>query len=341
MSETLELTVIDEKSMKHLSLPTQKLIKDLSKELNVEKLQLFNPLVETMITIEGFKDIKYNEEDPETIQQYKDASKVIKSFRASTKRAKSALKKPILETGKKLDTIEKTFVGRATDVLEALLEEFKPYIEEEARLKQEREDRKNKATIEKIEQLSDETIQQQLVMARMNAKMRIDAELNSFVPDAVEKAQTFSKEALSKQIEALKELKIQGYTFNDDDIALLLEDQAEEIKKTFYRNIDSSIAILEMAFSKPDLSSAPPLPPPPKPVDLMDIEVNESGISFVAPSITQENPDYFSNAISDILDDAIESISNLNPAEPREGIIKKELIDYLTQLQTKATDYLS
>ena len=134
--EPTMITVINTDEFKKLPPSTQKLITKLTKDLKVSGLNLLNPLVESMVIIDGFKAIKYDAENAETIQQYKDAKATIRSFNASTRKAKKEIKAPLLATGKDLDRIEKTFLEEAKEIQEKYLDvEFKPYIDEEERKK--------------------------------------------------------------------------------------------------------------------------------------------------------------------------------------------------------------
>jgi len=338
MSEVQELVVIDQENMKHLSLGTQQLIKELSEELDIKKLTVFNPLVERMIAIEQYKEFKYIPEDKESIANYKSAWKDIRNFRSVTKKTKSLLKKPILETGKKLDTIERIFVDRATDVLDGLEEEYKGYLEEQERIKEEKEAKKNKATTDKIAELSEEATQSKIIIERMNAYNSITKELNNMITEAVAQSTTYSKEALEKELSDLNAYT--DFTFDETEAELLLDEQKEEILELFTKNKTNAIGILQNAIK---LANVPPpvTPEVQAPVPNVDDIPQTPGPVMMAPSLTQANPDYFKDSCCDILTDALEAIENLQPANEKETSVQKGTIEGLNKIQNKIIDYLT
>lgn len=339
-----EMVIIPEENMKHLSLPTQKLIGELSDELDIDKLTKFNPLVETMIEIESFKSIKYDADDDVSIASFKEAKSTIRSFRSLTKKTKSLLKKPILETGKKLDKIEKTFVERATNVLNELEKEFKPYLDEEEKKKEERLAKKNKATTDKIEALSDEAVQQKKIIERGKLHTKLQNEISTYVPDAMTKAKTFSKNALAEEIEALKELKDTGYNLEEDEKAILLEEQQEEIATLFQNNIDAALHILQTEFDKPVVPVVPVIESGHNLGDTLTMgqisQPESSGMQMMAPSLTQANPDYFKTTVDTILSNSIVELNKLDPANDKEKSVKETLLKSFTSSKSKVIAYL-
>jgi len=128
----------------HLNKEAQEAVIFLSEKMTANDLLQLNPLVQSMVQVESFLDLKYTDlQDKETIQKFKDHKKVIGSFNAAVRKTKKELKAPYWEIGKKLDLIEKSFLNRAKEVKELMESEFQPYLDDEQRKKDQRETKKN------------------------------------------------------------------------------------------------------------------------------------------------------------------------------------------------------
>lgn len=345
MSETKAeaLLVLTKEDLKGLPLTTQKVINELTDELNIKALGVFNPIVKAMVDMEKIKELKYIADDKENAQAFTTNKVALGKFNASVGRAKKEMKAPILATGKKIDALEKIFKARGTAVKDYLFKEFAPLIKIQEDIKAEKLAKKNKSSIDKIETLSDEAVGQALVISRMQMKGKIDKELNAYVPDAVKKAQTFSKEALLKEITDLKELKGVGFTLEESEKATLLPEQQEEVVLAFTTNIDSAIFILQTEFDKPVAQDIQVNDPTviEEGLDHKGEHVEESVVDMIAPSLTQENPEFFKDAMCDILTEAINSIQNLNPASEKETSVKNGTVTGLQKIEKQIIDYLS
>ena len=342
--ETIE--VLNLEDLKGLPLTTQKVVNDLKDELNLKDLSVFNPIVKAMVEMEEIKKLKYIPDDKENAQAFTTNKVALGKFNASVGRAKTKLKAPYVSINKKIDLLTKTFKDRGVSVKEHLFKEFDELIKQQEADKAAKVAKKNKASIDKISDLSEEAVQQKLVITRMNLKSKLDKDLNGYVPDAVEKAKTFSKTALLKEIEELKELKDAGFTLEESEKECLLPEQQEEIISSFKTNIDSAIFILKTEYERP----LETLPTPGEPVPVSYIEnldvVDETEVpnnpigDMTAPSLTQSHPEYFKHAICNILTDAINSIWNLNPANEKEKNVLDGTVLGLQNTEKKIIDYL-
>lgn len=356
-TEETAIPIVEMTQFKLLSLPTQKKINELSVDLKATSLKTFNPLVQQMTVIEGYKTLKYVADDKTCIEQYKLAKASIKSFRARTKEAKKELKAPLLKTGKSIDEIEKVFIDRATEILKTLDKEYDAYIQQEATKKQEALDKKNKATIEKITEMSQENIEAKIIIERMKAKNAYDNEIRQITIETGTKIATHSREALAKEYDSLN--KLEEFYIAEKDISVLLPEQVVEIQKDWNTAVQGALMMLEMKIQQIDdaakLAAIPevnpltqrpvftgmPMMPPAKPLVEEPIVEEKAYMEFIAPSLTQENPDYFKDQVSLILQDAIESIENLNPANEKEKIVKANCATGLKGLEAKIIAYLS
>lgn len=345
-TEETSLEVLTVEDMKQLPLTTQKLINELSAELNIKALSEFNPIVKSMVDMEKMKELKYIPEDKENAQAFTTNKVALGKFNASVGRTAKNMKAPLLATGKKITALEKAFKARGILVKDYLLKEFDPLIVIQDAEKAAKTAKKNKASIDKIADLSEEAIEQALVISRMKLKQKLDKELNSYVSDAVSKAKTFSKTALSKEIEELRELKDSGFKLEESEKTTLLLEQQEEIISMFTANIDSAIFILQTELDKPEILTSThvsgiSVPPIPKNIHVVDQEILHSPVSsMMAPSLTQTNPEFFKDAIIDILTDCMDSIKDLNPANEKEINVKKGLITGLEKMELGVIDYL-
>lgn len=342
VNEDIMIPIVELEQYKLLPKPTQALIKDLSGDLKSSSLTVFNPLVEAMASIEAFKTIKYKEDDDDSIKAFKDAKSAIRSFRASTKEAKSTLKAPFLEIGKKLDTIEKTFIERATKILDELELEFKPYLDEEQRKKEELEARKNAEQTEKIEKLNEESSANAIIIKRMHIKSKYDSFIFGIGRDITSKLQTYSKEALKEE---LKLILIADLVIPQEEQEYLLREQIDELNQNFASAIHSATQLLEMkisAMENPTTYTPAPTPvyaPMDTPQESL-LEVIEDVESIFTPPLSKDDPEWFKINILDIFTDTIESINNLETKTQKEDNVKSQTIASLLTLQGKIDAFL-
>ena len=330
MKETM--TVYEAEHFKALPKETQKLIESLSKELQVKQLNVLNPLVEAMATIEGFSKIKYQADNEESVQQYKDSKKYIGSFNASTKKAKSALKKPFLETGRKLDKIEKMFLERAKNVMQALEEEFKPYVDEQEKLKQEREEKKNKAILDKVAELSESDTKQKLVIERSKVYNKHSSENQAMLDDVMAKVETFSEMALKLELSKIEKrelvIPVEEENLLLDDQVVNLKTSFESMKKSCIRMIDLRLKEIEIEKSKPKETEEPKATNPEPPEDV------------IVHSHEHVKGEAFSTAFSRVMQNAVNQIEIIPVVNDREKQAKISAVGAMQGYLIKILNYL-
>jgi len=250
MSKTT-VTVMQTEQFALLPKATQALITKLSKDLKVDGLNLFNPLIESMVTIEGFKELKFEAENELCIQQYKDAKAFTRSFNARTKEAKQKLKAPLLATGKDIELIAKTFLASAKDIYEEhLLVEFKPYLDEVEDKKQKALDKKNAATTAKIAELSEQTTDQKVALERSNIYRTYSSSFQEFLNTTIEKVDTYSIEALEQE---KVNIKGSSFTLSEEHTNTLLPDQIENLRESYNGIMATSLRLIESKIEEVDM----------------------------------------------------------------------------------------
>ena len=232
-------------------------------ELSSNDLTLFNPLVEMINTLasydyivgtakpakpEGMDDKEYDkivknwlkEEDT----RYKSVSKLIRSFNGDSKRAKDAIKAPIIQRGKMIDALYKTLTSFSEKRKEVLDNNFQPYsLELQAinKAKQDAIDKKNKEQIDQLTQASQEA----------NEKLQVSEKKNNYA-DLVMEISTY----FTEQQEKISQLNTSGLITLKEEVTAKVFDvssqgPAEQIK--LESNISTlrkgAIAVIDQAIS--------------------------------------------------------------------------------------------
>jgi len=319
------VTVYESKSFDSLPKETQKMIKSLSDDFNVKQLNVFNPLVEAMATIEGFTDLTYKPDDDECIEQYKESKKFFGSFNSSTKKTKQKLKKPILETGRKLDKIERTFLERAKEIWEGVDKEFKPYLDEKEEKKAEADAKKNKASIDKINELSEQSVEQTLIIERSKVYKKYSDANQQALEDTLKKVETYSEMALNQE---LTKLIKQEFKIPDEELNILLVDQVETLSVSYESMKKTCIRMINMRLSEiiNDKEKSAPTP-------------EASTVDFNVKST--EKPLTFGQAFTEIMNRAVEDIKLLQVSDEKETQAKQSCIGGLQGYTLKILNYLS
>jgi len=332
------VTVVTAENFKLLPLATQKLITDLSKDLKISGLNILNPLVENMAIIEGFKAIKYNAEDETTVDQYAEAKSFIRSFRAATGKAKSELKRPLLDTGKKLDLIEKTFIGAATEVHDELDLEFKPYLDEVQRKKDEALAKKNAATTAKIKELTEETTAQQIALQRSILFNKYNSMNQNILNDIITKVDNYSKDALQYELLTLNNTE---FEWMESDRMILLPEQHQELLDGFDKIRKTCIGMITGKMNELTLLKEK------EEAELVDKakreesqKAMETATNFIAPSIAVVRSQSFRDAFEEQMNSTIKYISNLDTVTEKEEKAQKSSIAGLQSYSMKIISYL-
>jgi len=322
MSKKEELVVVQSEHFKALPEATQKMIKDLSTDLNTNQLNTFNPLVEAMAILEGYTELKYDAENEESIVSYKEAKKNTGSFNSATKAAKSKLKAPILKLGRQLDAIEKTFLARSKEIAELVSTEFKPYLDDQQRIKDEKIAKKNKATTDKIKDLNEQTVEQSLVIQRNKIFNRYLESNQTVLDSTMEKVDTYSKASL---MALKKDLENDLLQIPQDELNILLEDQVVNLQTSFNSMNRSALRMVDARIA--DLNKPQMPPPTPEPPIVIEEEQCVPGITFT-------------ERFSHLMDAVINSIDELETSNDVEAKAKASALAGLGNYTIKIITYI-
>jgi hypothetical protein len=324
-----EVTVLNMEEFKKLPKETQKIITSLSEDFGVKQLNVFNPLVEAMVTMEGFSTIKYEPENKESISQYKEAKKYSGNFNATTRKTKKELKAPLLATGKKLDAIEKVFLERSKDIMEIVNSEFQSYLDEKEEKAKIASDKKNAAAINKINELSEETVAQNLVIARNKAFTSYQASNQEMLDSVIERVDNWSANALTVELDAID---VRELVILEADSNILLDDQIENLNVSFNKMKETCVRMIKMRLTEIEnekKASEPikeeeaiaPIPP-----------------TFNVPSI--EDPQSFGKSFTEIMNKAVADINLLPTITEKEAEAKKSVTAGLNGYTLKILNYI-
>lgn len=333
--ETTTITVVNTDEFKKLPVATQKLITKLTKDLKVNGLNLLNPLVESMVIIDGFKSIKYDAENEDTIKQYKEAKSTIRSFNASTRKAKKLIKAPLLATGKDLDKIERTFLDEAKQIQEEYLDvEFKPYLDAEEQKKIEAEEKKNAQTKAQIAELTEASIEQQLAISRSKIFSDYNSKINLLLPDVMNKVESYSKEALEQE---LLNFESSEFIIAEEHINTLLDDQIENIKTSYSNTKATSVRLLksrinEMIADEEKKANAI------QQEAVKQVEKIEISKPMIAPSV--DGHEDFATVFKEQMMATIDFIGDIYTKNDKEAVAQKSAVTGLNSYMIKILNYL-
>lgn len=245
---TNEISILSLDSYDNLDKTLKKTIKDLSDVLPGNSLNKFNPIVVEAVEIENFKAIKYTDEV--SIKSFKEAISKIRSFRAKTKKTKSVLKKPYLETGRKIDSIEKNFIELANETESILQIEFSEYLKQEEEKKNAKllEERKAKEEAERIQK------EQEAEILKKSKIIELRTKYDNLIPEHSKKIehilQNYSIESLEKSLISLKEkmtiIDINDIIHMDDSMIKSIDANFMLIKENWIIRIENKIKELKL-----------------------------------------------------------------------------------------------
>ncbi len=187
-------------------------ITDLIKSSKVDDLVQFNPLLVSLAELQKFKTLKWDP-DAKNERDYIDSNKMIGSFNTSIKTTTDLLKKEPNNYIKKVNAIRDFFLTEATTTRNVLQENFKPFLEEKQRKKEEAEARKNKEMIEANERLTQQNKEQ---ADKLKNQMRdskiisIEGEIGKIVLSATSGLSVLNEAGLLKLKDQTKNLEFKS-----------------------------------------------------------------------------------------------------------------------------------
>lgn len=266
---TMELAFMDKEGKSALEL--------LSDKLSMNEMKHFNPVLEKIPEVVSCLGIKYVEDDPESIRAFIDSKKINGAFNTTMTKSKKEMKAGLTPTIKAIDTIFNKFKKLYDQAKEHGEREFKPYLDEQARIKAEEEAKKTEALNKEMEEIKKQN--EDLV-----AKQRAQNALNSLKHDVVSRVITnmlsslnsYNYDALVKEKERMASLDVEGfvrtYSATPDNFAMLTEiddGQMEALKIHFEMERNRVVDVMEtrlpelLALERSRNAPAPPTTPEP------------------------------------------------------------------------------
>tara|TARA_A100000172_G_C3044260_1_gene111841 strand:+ start:21332 stop:22396 length:1065 start_codon:yes stop_codon:yes gene_type:complete len=240
INKTMNLSVMDKEANEALELLTSK--------LTVKEMDTLKPIVAATNDLQKVMEIKYVEGDADSIQAYKDGKRTYGSFNSSLAEAKRDLKAPYTEMTKAIDTIFKKFSELYKMTKDQLAEEFKPYTDEQQRLKEERLAKKNAAREAEMKKLQDDNAE----MVQKNENIRIFNAIHYEVilglkNSAIENLNSLNSSAIEKKIESVQNMALATAIYESDvkvvpsEFNVLSDNQKSELTETFTKTKSSIV----------------------------------------------------------------------------------------------------
>jgi len=236
MKEEKTVLVLTDDMTDKLPESVQESVVWLSEQLRPKELVPFNPVVKALLDLKEMATIKYDSKnEKESVQKYKDAKKAVGSFNSALRQAKSDMKGPYDEIGKKIIVMEKGFKKESDEVMETLQKTFKPYLDAEAKKKAEREAKKEAERNAELNRLKEEKAQTENLAKRQSvfntAKYDIMANLKNTL---ISQLNSLNLGSVLKFKETYEKAKFENTVSYDqrirEDFALLSDEQVSELK---------------------------------------------------------------------------------------------------------------
>ena len=204
-----EVQVLTEEQILALPETVKENVTFLTEEMGTKELVVLNPMVSELLEIRELGSelrmmpINSNGEfNKDNIQEFVDLKKKVRTFRAGVKNSAKVLKEPFAKITKGIIAIEKTFIEEATKVYDAAETEFKAYDDEQTRLAEERQKKKDKALLDKIAEESAARNQAQNQLQKTNVYNGIKYQaINEGMVDVISDAVLNANEGRLKDLE--------------------------------------------------------------------------------------------------------------------------------------------
>lgn len=227
-------------------------ISKILKTSKVSELVQFNPLIIALEQLQTFKTIKYDAE-AKNEKEYTASNKQIGSFNSSVKATTDLMKKDAQNYIKDVNTLKSFLETEAKTTREILQENFKPYLEEQERIKKEKEDKKNAEIIASNKKLTEENEAQALKLKNQqkeSKRLTIESEIGKITFSATSGVSVLNLDGLEKLLKETKEKKITDYLTSEDILEHgFTDDEAKAITDRFHEAISTSVKAFEVAIS--------------------------------------------------------------------------------------------
>lgn len=339
IAQTLGLSVMDKEA--------KDAFEHLQSTLTVKDMLVFQPIVEATNEVAEILDIKYDKNE-DSIQAYKDGKRTYGAFNTKLRDAKKELKEPFVETTKAIDAIFKKF-GEVYNLAKSHLEvEFKPYTDEQQRLKEEKEKKKNAAREKEMEDLKkqNESILENQKLNNIYHEIYYNG-INTFKINAVSNLNSLNTDALQKAIDKTNNLDLKTLVYEEDlckanpsDLDLLEKEKRDEIYDHFVKTKASVEEVYKNRLTElVELQNMRSRGETPKPLEVPDAPfekvIPEEEGSLNMNSFDSDN--FIENTVTEIMDvrDRCDYYTaNFNKPD-------KELATNISTMLTRALDYIN
>ena len=246
--------------------------KDLYGRLNVSDITKINPLIPVLNKIQEFKTIVYDENnEKESVREYKDAIKYLGSFNTSIKNIRKELKEPYSEVISKIDSVFNHLSNEYSNSRNSLLDNFKVYLDRKEEEKKAAEEKKKQKELELIKELEEKN---NIIIEKQKAQEE-NIRYYGFLTKVTEYQNEQMKSFDSLSLDDLESKK--GY-YNfitieealDGDVLSLsgnylnqLQSKFDEALKILGDDLNRRIALIKEQSSKNEETTTPSVPPVP------------------------------------------------------------------------------
>lgn len=233
IEQALGLSVMDDNAKEALE--------HLQGELTVRDLAVLRPVIEATEEVAKTLAVKYDKEkEEETVQLYKDGKRTYGAFNTLMTEKKKELKEPFTKTTKAIDVVFNKFKELYTASKEHLATEFKPYIDEQQRIKEEKAKKKTEALTKELEEQKAKIDE---VQQKANRTVVFNGLKYDVISNAFEKEFALINElnmtSIENRINILEQLQVEGIidSHSTETIGLVEFNQLETEDKETLRNL--------------------------------------------------------------------------------------------------------
>lgn len=191
-----------------------------------DEIVLFNSIIPALNEIQSFKNLQYDPENKkDSVKKYKEAIKYLGKFNTSLKNTKRDLKAPHKRVMDSIEKVYKHFQTEYTNSRNAVMDNFKVYLDEEALKKKEAEDKKKKTELETISKLSKENqeiLDKQREQEKRLMVSKVKSKIDNFCINEVSNYSRLNIEGLREKNSVYASLTVNDFI---DDTDLHLTDQ--------------------------------------------------------------------------------------------------------------------
>lgn len=227
-------------------------ISQIIKSSKVDELVKFNPLLLSLVELQSFKDLKFDPEQKND-RDYVDSNKKIGSFNTAIKSTTDLMKKDANEYVKKVNAIRDFFLTEAKTTREILQLNFKPYLDEQERIKKEKEDKKNAKILEANEELikkNQEQAEKLKNQQKESKKLTIQGEIGKITFSATSGVSVLNLDGLEKLKKETENKAFKNLLSDAEKLEYgFTEDEIFELENEFNNAISTSLKALGIAIS--------------------------------------------------------------------------------------------